>query len=637
MTNDPPVRDLEEILVRPVRMRRRTTSLMAVAALTVLAATAVPAQAAEQVGTTISGATLSWGLSGEAGGGAYFGGCNFLSAGAAGSTGSSRVWAEADGFYSAEQGDVRIEKPTADGGWVEPTWATKCQGPTGAAVSAGSTTSFTGNRVVLSNGVGSTSSATGTGTVSWTGSFTIVFYGGMTYWTASDPTLTVDSSGNGTLTATASGYAASMDDTSVWEPITPTSITLANLKGVELDADGFTATPEYLGVSVTTTGTPQSSKTTANEAYWGSFPQSFVTFQERTGQSSYWYSSGGARDAAKPTTPLTVEYTAEPRYQLEPTVTASVAGTATGAVVTVEGSEFTAVTQEGDAGVYVGIAPAGGLPDVSTQAAASNFLTADWVTPARLADGTFTSTLTVDATKVDRTKSYAVYTWQAHGHSNTTQDTETAIDLVAALPAVVAPQPVPAPTFTANLAPKKSVVVGGSVALSAAASGTGVTYQWQTAAKGSSTFTNVAGATARTYTVKATSTKASGARFRVVATNVSGSVTSAATTVTVTKAKAKITAKLSKKKVSAKVKAKKRASVKVTVKASSVTVSGKVTVTFKKGKTAKKTVAKLKKGKATVRSPKLAKGTYKVTVKYSGVSGKIAAKTVKAHALKVTR
>lgn len=43
---------------------------------------------------------------------------------------------------------------------------------------------------------------------------------------------------------------------------------------------------------------------------WGSFPQDFVDFQFLTGQASYWYSSGGTRDAAKPTTPLYISYDA---------------------------------------------------------------------------------------------------------------------------------------------------------------------------------------------------------------------------------------------------------------------------------------------------------------------------------------
>src|SRR5690606_32237533 len=77
-------------------------------------------------GGVISNAQLRWGLNLEAGAGAFAGGCNFLSAGRAGDAGSSRVWTEADGLYSATDGNVRIEKPTASGGWAVASFADKC-------------------------------------------------------------------------------------------------------------------------------------------------------------------------------------------------------------------------------------------------------------------------------------------------------------------------------------------------------------------------------------------------------------------------------------------------------------------------------------------------------------------------------
>ncbi|WP_247613996.1 HtaA domain-containing protein [Streptomyces tagetis] len=103
-----------------------------------------------------------------------------------------------------------------------------------------------------------------------------------------------------------------MNDPGKWVPLPETTVTLANLSGVEVGASGFTVTPDYLGVSVSVPAgaTGQPAKSEGNKGYWGSFPQSFVDFQQLTGQSSYWFTSGGARDAAKPATPLTVAYTA---------------------------------------------------------------------------------------------------------------------------------------------------------------------------------------------------------------------------------------------------------------------------------------------------------------------------------------
>jgi hypothetical protein len=286
-----------------LRARRSVAALGALAL--GAAATLVTALPASAAGTSVSDVELRWTMNAETGGGAYFGGCNFLSAGAAGDTGSSRVWTEADGFYSAQVGDVTIEKPTAAGGTVQPTWATKCQDANGATVTP-SAASSTLNQAVFAGGTGTVDVAAGTASIAWDGDVTVVFYGGLTYWTFSDPVLTVAADGTGQLTGTASGFGTSMEDQTKWEAIAPEQIVLADLTGVTVDADGFTVTPDYLGVATTSTAGTQV-QTGAN---WGSFPQSFVTFQAKTGQSSYWFSSGGAADPKKVTKPLAVSWTA---------------------------------------------------------------------------------------------------------------------------------------------------------------------------------------------------------------------------------------------------------------------------------------------------------------------------------------
>ncbi|MEU1623668.1 HtaA domain-containing protein [Streptomyces sp. NPDC005722] len=165
--------------------------------------------------------------------------------------------------------------------------------------------------MVFEHGTGTVDTAAHTATIHWSGSFTSVFYGGLTYWSATDPTLTVGADGAGTLSATVTGYGADMNDPGKWVALPARTVTLAKLSHVALGASGFTVTPDYLGESVTvpsgTTGQP--AKSASNQAYWGSFPQDFVDFQQSTGQSSYWFTSGGARDAAKPATPLTITYT----------------------------------------------------------------------------------------------------------------------------------------------------------------------------------------------------------------------------------------------------------------------------------------------------------------------------------------
>jgi hypothetical protein len=260
--------------------RRRLAGLAAVAVAASLVV--VGASSASAASSTVSDASFSWALSDAATSGAPFGGCNFLSAGTAGNTGSSRVWSQADNFYSTATGNVTVTKPDCGGAYTQPTWATKCQTAAGATLT---TATSSASRVNFSAGTGTVDPGTNTASIHWTGSFTSAFYGGLIYWSATDPTLTVNADGSAALTATISGYGASMTDPNAWNVIAPTSVTLANLTGVTVTSTGFTVTPAYVGVAITTpAGAPPQSLATAATA--GSFPQSFVDFQQVTGESS---------------------------------------------------------------------------------------------------------------------------------------------------------------------------------------------------------------------------------------------------------------------------------------------------------------------------------------------------------------
>ncbi|NYF14575.1 hypothetical protein HDC34_002902 [Pseudoclavibacter sp. JAI123] len=275
------------------------------------------ADPAEAASTPISGVDLSWALNDEVGGGAYFGGCNFLSAGASGDNGRSAVWTD-DSLYSASEGNVSITKPDAAGNQVPATWDSRCLDAGGSQVGTG-VGSTSANRVNLADGSGSVDLETGTASISWDGAFTVVFYGGMTYWSVDDLTLEL-SNGRGTLTGTAGGFGADMDDPSKWQPLSERTVTLATIDATpaELTASGATLTPEYRGVDAGAVGTPQ----TREGDGWGSWPQDFVAFHEATGQSSYWYSSGGLADPKKVAAPLTLSFdtsaSATPVYERLP-------------------------------------------------------------------------------------------------------------------------------------------------------------------------------------------------------------------------------------------------------------------------------------------------------------------------------
>lgn len=277
-----------------------------------LSALAAPAQAAEQ---NVSDVTLSWGLNLESGAGAFQpGACNFISAGKAGNSGSSRAWTETDGFYKQAEGNVAIVKDGPEGSTINTSWANKCQTGAGGQVGASGIEKVSNNKVVLSKGAGTVNTDSKTASIKWSGSFTSVFYSGLTYWSATDPELTVKADGTATLTATASGYGASMDDPDVWEALTPKKITLANLSGVTVDADGFVKTPEYR--EVTTPASVTNQVTTG--ANWGAFPQDFVDFQGKTGTQAYWYSTGGGADPRKVATDLAVIWALDEATAPEP-------------------------------------------------------------------------------------------------------------------------------------------------------------------------------------------------------------------------------------------------------------------------------------------------------------------------------
>lgn len=335
------------------RAPRKLLAAIATGALALGAVVATPltAQAAQ---AQVDDVTFDWGINNESTGGAYFGACNFLSAGVAGDSGSSRVWGAGDGLYKSSDGNTTIVRPNADRtGLVQPSFADKCKTPEGVSVAGKTNAQAAGNhtesRVQISGGTGTVDVAAKTAAIQWTGSFTVAYYGGMTYWSASDPKLVVNSDGTGTVTASLSGYAADMDNPDVWNRLQPRDVVIADLKNVAVTPTGITVTPEYLGVAIPSDvagRNAQAVKTSANESWWGAFPGDFVRFQQLTGQSSYWFTTDGPATSIQPrkaTTPLTVTYrmptsaviTTQPAAQ-----TATLGETATFSVVATDATGY---------------------------------------------------------------------------------------------------------------------------------------------------------------------------------------------------------------------------------------------------------------------------------------------------------
>ncbi|MFD1825588.1 MULTISPECIES: Ig-like domain repeat protein [Mumia] len=618
----------------PRRFRRLVAATAATAlAAGTLALAAGPAHAAPKL---IDDATFTWALSNEAGGGAYDGSCNFLSAGEAGSTGSSRPWTETDSFYQTTAGNVSIVKPNAAGDEVAPTWATKCLDRTGAPVIAANPASTSENKVVITDGEGTVDPAAGTATIQWDGAFTVAFYAGRTYWTATDPKLTVATDGTGTVTATASGYAADMDDPTQWTAVPSRTVTLATLAGVDVTASGIDITPTYRGVSVTTPAGAAAQTTTG--ASWGSFPQSFVDFHGLTGQSSYWYSTGSQRDIAKVANPIAVDYTVAPDpAPAKVTVSKTTIPTTGEHEITVTGSGFDPSLATGTrpplagkpVGTYVilGTVADTWKPSAGATSSARKAISQKWAVLAGdmatiggpgagaielKADGTFSTTFTVSKSAVDaapdKLANLGVYTYAAGGATQAAYETFTPIAFKDPAPAAVtSTTTLTAPaklvygrTGTATVAVKAPKAVAGSIQLLDSAKVIGT----RPVASGKASF-------ALPKNLKVGAHRLS-ARFVSSNAAVVKPSTSAARTLTITKVATKTAVKVTKKPTR-----KKAGKAKVTV-SGSPKANGKVTLVIK-GKGIKKTVrATVKNGKVVVKLPKLAKkGTYKVTATFA--------------------
>lgn len=293
-----------------MRSEIRTALAALVAVAVVLVTASATVAATPRPAFTVSDAQLRWGFNNESNNRAFAPGTfNFFSAGKIANPGRGGVTLKESG-WDASTGDVRIEKFSASSSsWSLATWAGLRTDSTGAAM-AGTNGPFSNHEVVVDGGTGTVDPDAGTATIRWTGSFTVLYYSGYSFFYVTDPELTVKD-GVGTLTATLSGYGSSMTDLDRWEAIEPVDdVVLARLGAVDLDdGRGFDATPAYRGVEVDLPA-GQTQQVRSGDA-WGSFPQSFIDYQVSSGSGSYWYASGGSTDAHKVALPVTVSYSAD--------------------------------------------------------------------------------------------------------------------------------------------------------------------------------------------------------------------------------------------------------------------------------------------------------------------------------------
>ncbi|RIQ16263.1 immunoglobulin domain-containing protein, partial [Jiangella rhizosphaerae] len=249
----------------------------------------------------VTNATFEWGINLVSQYGSPAGGCSFFVAGIADGTEAS---------YKVQDGDVYLLKRLADGRATAVTAENRCFPLADDMIN---------QRALFTNGTGELD-ATGAGSIAWTGAFTIYSYGGMVPWYVKDPVLTVDGEGHGAITAEVGGFASSMEDPTVKEPLEPEQdVTILELSGVAVVDGAITGTPVYRGVDYfplndptdpasgrrETSAIPDEAK--AADPAWGSWPTPIVDFHYRTGLSSYWHTSGLSADPNKPPLPVLLD------------------------------------------------------------------------------------------------------------------------------------------------------------------------------------------------------------------------------------------------------------------------------------------------------------------------------------------
>jgi hypothetical protein len=275
---------------------------------------ALPSVASEEVATPVevTDATLAWSVSNQTNARSHNpAAINFLAAGVA-DPGRGGVHLP-QSKWSAVAGNVTVQKRDAAGAWQTATWDGLGTDASGATI--GMSGPFSGHRVLLSQGVGTLDPGADDAAVAWTGTFSVVYYGGNSIFTVTDPVLEV-TGGAGRLTGVMGGWVSDRNDPTVWQPATPQRVTLADFPAVDVTDAGIIAEPAYRGVSAV-----GSVSQDASGADWGSFPATMIAYLQPLGLDQFWYSTGLSTDSTKVASPVTVRAGDRTPPEPEPTVT----------------------------------------------------------------------------------------------------------------------------------------------------------------------------------------------------------------------------------------------------------------------------------------------------------------------------
>ncbi|MFW6774628.1 HtaA domain-containing protein [Nocardioides sp. CPCC 205120] len=291
--------------------------------------------------------------------------------------------------------------------------------------------------VTFPGGVGTYDPSTGAASVAYEGSVSGTFgpnYGLPAQYTVTvaDPVVTVDASGQGTIEATVSAWNTGGMGSSPAQT-EPTRVVVTTFDAPAewtAGADGLgtiTATPDWAGVLPADSEQATAMGIPAGQPVEGaSFAPEFLGALT-PGVRAHFYQSRAGQSAKRPSAfTATATPAAAPSVAWETTS----ASYEDGLLLRVAGTGFRGVTVEGDNGVYVGLAPAGEMPDVTDRENIELFAGVNWVPAASIGEGgTFTTSVSAPTEALDPAVDYALYTWQAHTYSNVSQDTQTPVTI----------------------------------------------------------------------------------------------------------------------------------------------------------------------------------------------------------------
>lgn len=312
------------------------------------------------------------------------------------------------------------------------------------------TKTTTGKATVASNvftwsgGTGTVNPATGAAELDYSGTAKLAFVNGTTEYYSirlTDPEISIDADGAGTIVADVAYDVTALSPASPAVSGSTENVVIARFADGDGAADDWTITSTLASLTDTPASggyiAPGSQDATDVGLTDPELPLNSQSFTKQFLQAlpttlrSHFYASKSGNGSPTASNPNKVPgaFTATATLAA-PTVTAEVTGAshASGVTIDVTGDGFRGVTNPGDAGIYVGVAEAGGIESYDLSAMDS-FVTADWINATAIADGTFSRSYTLPTSKLDPAKEYSVYTWQSHSHSNTTQDTETPLDI----------------------------------------------------------------------------------------------------------------------------------------------------------------------------------------------------------------